>query len=343
MTGRVYLDWNASAPLRKEARAAAVAALDIGGNPSSVHAEGRAARGALERARAQVAALVGCDAEQVAFTSGASEAAALAAAQLGSLAGGAVEHDCVFAHVARTLSVDGAGRVTLEGEGPFALQAANSETGVLQPEARADLVDAVQALGKTGWRYDPARMRFAMLSAHKIGGPRGAGALIVPEGAEIAPLIAGGGQERRRRAGTENLAAIAGFGAAAEAIAGEDWGECAEWRDRLQARLADAAPDAIFPSGDAPRLPNTLCVSVPGWAAQMQVMRLDLAGFAVSAGAACSSGKIAPSRALLAMGFDERTASCAIRISFGPQTGWAALERFAGCWIADYNSRRQAA
>lgn len=214
---RVYLDWNASAPLRPEARAAMLAAMDAVGNPSSVHAEGRAAWAIVERARIEIAALVGCGAEQVVFTSGATEAAALAAASLPGLVGGGIEHDCVAAHLAGAVPVDSSGALQAAPAGvPLAAQAANPETGVMQTRQGA-LVDAVQAVGRTGWRLG-AETRFALLSAHKIGGPKGVGALIAA--AAPSALLKGGGQEQGRRAGTENVIGIAGFAAAAAAARG---------------------------------------------------------------------------------------------------------------------------
>ena len=356
MTARAYLDWNAAAPLRPEARAAAVAALDLAGNASSVHAEGRAARAALERARAQVAALAGCAPGQVVFTSCASEAAALAARNVGPFAAGAVEHDCVRAHAAAALPIGADGIVDVSAapaDVALALQAANSETGVIQPEAerRIDLVDAAQAAGRTAWRYEAERMRFAILSSPKIGGPKGAGALIVPNDAELEPLLPGGGQEGRRRAGTENLAAIAGFGAAAEAADAERaegaWERVRGLRDRLERAMSECDDRIIVFGSGVERLPNTLCIGAPGWRGETQVMALDLAGFAVSAGAACSSGKTGASAGLAAMarsmGLDEAAAAEAIRVSIGPTTTEIEIDRFAERWTGLYDKRRATA
>ncbi|WP_340110503.1 cysteine desulfurase family protein [Pikeienuella sp. HZG-20] len=341
---RSYLDWNASAPLRPEARAAMAAAMDVVGNPSSVHAEGRAARGVMEAARRDVAALVGCDADQVIFTSGATEAAALAAANLPGLVGGGIEHDCVAAHLSAILPVDANGALAdMARPGPLALQAANSETGVIQKGAGA-LVDAVQAVGRTGWRFDASAMRYAIISAHKIGGPKGIGALIAAT-PPAAALLKGGGQERGSRAGTENLIGVAGFGAAAAAAKREyesgAWAAVETLRDRLEEILDAAAPNLAVIGKGAPRLPNTSCIACPGWRGETQVMAMDLAGFAVSAGSACSSGKVArASRALLAMGHDDVTASCAIRVSIGPNTTEAEVMAFADTWIAAFARRR---
>jgi cysteine desulfurase len=337
MTGpRAYLDWNATAPLRAEARAAMLAAMDVLGNPSSVHAEGRAAKALLERARAQVAEALGADGAEVVFTSGASEAAALALRGRG-LVGAAVEHDCVLAWIEPSLPVDAAGRVTAAAPRRSVLQAANSETGVVQALPRGlALIDAVQAIGRLPFAFDGLGADAAIVSAHKLGGPKGIGALVLRRGVEVEPLVRGGGQEAGRRAGTENLIGAAGFAAtlasAGRELADGSWERVAELRNLLEAALEDSDPDIIFVGQGAPRLPNTSCFAVPGWRGETQVMQMDLAGFAVSAGSACSSGKVRPSGVLRAMGYDEGTAASAIRVSLGPDTTRAEIEAFAGAW-----------
>ncbi len=347
MTARVHLDWNAAAPLRPEARAAMAAAMDAQANPSSVHAEGRAARALLERARAQVAALAGCAPDRVIFTSGATEAAALAAANLPPLAGGAVEHPCIAAWLRADLPVDRDGVVdatAIPAGAALALQAANSETGVLQPPAARPvaLTDAAQAAGRIAWTA-PAD-GWAILSSVKLGGPAGIGALIAPEAAAVAPLAPGGGQERGRRPGTENLIGAAGLGAAAQAAAREResgvWGRVAALRDRLAARLCEASPDSILVGWGAARLPNTLCLATPGWPGETQAMAMDLDGFAVSAGLACSSGRTGESAVLRAMGLAPETARSALRVSLGPDTTEAELDGFARAWAAALMRRR---
>jgi cysteine desulfurase len=348
MSARVYLDWNATAPLRPEARAAMLAALDAVGNPSSVHAEGRAAQAIVARAREQLAAAVGAAAGEIVFTSGATEAAALALAGRG-LAGAAVEHDCVAAWVELRLPTDRDGLVTVVDPGRSVLQAANSETGVVQ-ELRPGLafVDAVQAAGKLPFAFDASGAAMAALSAHKLGGPKGVGALVLRPGTEVAPTLRGGGQEMGRRAGTENVVGIAGFGAAAAAAAAElaagTWDAVAEVRNLLEAALASVALDITFAGRAARRLPNTSCFAVPGWKGETQVMQMDLAGHAVSAGSACSSGKVRPSRVLGAMGFGPEVAGSAIRVSIGPTTTREAVLAFAGVWEREYRRfRRKAA
>ena len=329
MTGaRTYLDWNATAPLRPEARAAVLAGLDLVGNPSSVHAEGRAAKMALERAREDVAAVVGCKPAEGVFTSGATEAA-------GALAGFAAvtvdptAHDCLIAHA--------------RGEGGIlAMGLANSETGVLSDTPARDdvLLDVVQAVGRVPFAFGWSGADLAILSAHKLGGPKGVGALIVRDGLDIASLRPGGGQEKGRRSGTENLAGIMGFAAAAKAAEAElnegRWDDVRRLRDRLEALLLDAAPGSVIAGSDRPRLPNTTCIVTPGWKGETQVMQMDLAGFAVSAGSACSSGKVRASRVLQAMGFDERAAGSAIRISLGVATTEDEVTRLADAWAAHH-------
>lgn len=335
MSGRVYLDWNATAPLRAEARAAMSAALDVVGNPSSVHAEGRAAKAIVERAREEVAAAVGCHAAEVIFTSGATEAAAV-------LAGAAVRvaptaHDCLLVHEC------GAGAADV-----FAMGLANGETGVISevPERTAGrlMLDVVQAVGRVPFAFGWSGADFAILSAHKLGGPKGIGALILRDGVEVAPLLLGGGQEKGRRSGTENVAAIAGFGAAAKAAQRDldsgVWTQVAALRDALEAQLLDAAPGVVIAGSAGPRLPNTSCIVSPGWKGETQVMQMDLAGFAVSAGSACSSGKVRASRVLKAMGFDDLAAGSAIRVSLGATTTEAEVWRFAECWLRHHQKFR---
>jgi cysteine desulfurase len=338
MAERVYLDWNASAPLRAEARAAMLKAMDLVGNPSSVHAEGRAARALVERARAQLAAALGADGAEIVFTSGATEAAALALAGRG-LHGAGVEHDAVAAWIEPVLPVDRLGQVTVAEPARSTLQMANSETGIIQnlPDGLA-VSDLTQGFGKLPLAFSWLGCDMGLVSAHKIGGPKGVGALILRQGVELQARLRGGGQEMGRRAGTENLVGIAGFGAAAEAAARDladgVWQEVEQIRNILGCALEAAAPETIFVGNSAARLPNTLCMATPGWKGETQVMQMDLAGFAVSSGSACSSGKVRESRVLRAMGFDARVAGSAIRVSLGPGVTGQTVERFAEAWGA---------
>jgi cysteine desulfurase len=340
MTSRVYLDHNATTPLAPEARAAMLAAMDVAGNPSSVHAEGRAAKGLVERARAQVMAALGADGADLVFVSGATEAAALALAGRG-LRGAEIEHDAVRAHVTCDLAVDAAGRVAVGDPGAAALQIANSETGVVQdlPQGLA-VSDLTQGFGKLPFAFNWLGVGMGLVSAHKLGGPKGVGALVMPRGTDLAAQILGGGQEMGRRAGTENVIGIAGFGAAAEAaardLAAGRWAEVEALRDGLEARLLNDVPGLVVAGKGGRRLPNTSCLVSPGWKGETQVMQMDLAGIAVSAGSACSSGKVRASRVLRAMGFDDNAAGSAIRVSLGLSTTAADLDRFAEAWTAHY-------
>ncbi len=337
---RAYLDHNATTPLRPEARLAMHAAMEVIGNPSSVHAEGRTAKGLIERARAQVAAALGAEGADVVFTSGATEAAALACAGRG-LVCAPVEHDAVAAWCEASLPVDRAGRVAVADPGRTALQLANSETGVVQdlPEGLA-VSDLTQGFGKLPLAFNWLGIEMGLVSAHKLGGPKGIGALVLKRGFDVAAQIKGGGQESGRRAGTENLIGIAGFGAAAEAAARDladgVWDRVAELRNTLNQALSASGFKTISVGNSARRLPNTLNLIAPGWKGETQVMAMDLAGFAISAGSACSSGKVRSSRVLRAMGFDEAEAGQAIRISLGPRTTEEEVLRFAESWGREY-------
>ncbi|MEL7104706.1 MAG: cysteine desulfurase family protein [Pseudomonadota bacterium] len=354
MGDRIYLDWNATAPLRVEARNAMLAAMDVVGNPSSVHAEGRAAKGIVEVARAEVAALVGCKPSEVVFTSGATEAASVLApmTKTHSVLVDPTAHDAVWAH----------NTGLRDGGVVYAFGWANSETGhidegpetasghrILAEGLTADIVftDVTQAVGRIPWSFHWSRADLACLSAHKLGGPKGVGALIVRDGRDITALQDGGGQELGRRSGTENVAGIAGFGAACTAAAREladgTWDRVAELRNILENTLASEAKDTIFVGKDVARLPNTSLIVTPGWKGETQVMQMDLAGFAVSSGSACSSGKVKESRVLKAMGLDDRAAASALRVSLGPTTTEDHVMAFAQAWLRHEQKFRQRA
>jgi len=341
---RIYLDHNATAPLRSEAQEAMIEAMDVVGNPSSVHAEGRAAKALIERARAQVASALGADGAELIFTSGATEAAALACAGRG-LSGAAIEHDAVRAWITESLPVDTQGRVTVSDPARSVLQLANSETGVVQdlPEGLA-VSDMTQGFGKLPVAFNWSGADMAFVSAHKLGGPKGVGALVARRGLEVAAQLRGGGQEMGRRAGTENIIGIAGFGAAAEAAANDladgVWERTEKLRNILESTIAEISKETIFVGQEAPRLPNTTCLVTPGWKGETQVMALDLAGLAVSAGSACSSGKVRPSGVLQAMGHDAAEANAALRVSLGPQTRTEHIMRLAEAWARLRNRHR---
>ncbi|PWJ20856.1 cysteine desulfurase family protein [Jannaschia seohaensis] len=344
MRERVYLDWNATAPLRPEARAAMIAAMDVVGNPSSVHAEGRAAKGLVERARAQVAAALGAQGADIVFVSGATEAAALAMRGRG-LSTAAVEHEAVAAWGDGALRVHPDGTVEVPDPARAALQLANSETGVVQdlPQGLA-LSDMTQGFGKLPLAFDWTGVDMALVSAHKLGGPKGIGALVIRRGLDVVAMIKGGGQEMGRRSGTENILGIAGFGAAAEAAARDlsegAWERVSQFRTFLETSLEGPGNPTILVGKESKRLPNTSCLITPGWKGETQVMALDLAGFAVSAGSACSSGKVRESAVLRAMGYGPGEADCAIRVSLGPETTEDQVAQFVETFQRLRNRRR---
>lgn len=333
------------------------------GNPSSIHAWGRRARGRLEAARRTIAAAVGTEPAGVTFTSGGTEANALALAQAeGPVLVSAIEHSSVLE------AMPDAVRVPVHGDGTLRLDAlndllrmhrpalvslmlANNETGVVQPVAEAaDLVhaygarlhiDAVQALGKLPLSLPALGADFLTFSAHKLGGPPGVGALLTAPGIDLKPVQRGGGQEHRHRAGTENLPGIVGFARAVELLDLTVMDRIARWRDRLEAGLRAVCPDLVVAGAGARRLPNTSCLLPPGISAETQLMALDLEGIAVSSGAACSSGKVDPSHVLAAMGFPPDLARCAIRVSLGWTSTEADIERFVETWTGLYQHWRR--
>ena len=365
---RAYLDHNASAPLAPEARAAMLDVLDAGGNASSVHGEGRAARRLVEAARRDVAALVGADPAHVVFTSGATEAASTlltpewrlgrSPLRLSKLYVCAADHPCLLSggrfapEDVETFGVGADGIADLaaleallarhdreKGLPLVAIHAANNETGVIQPVAEVArmvkaaggvlVVDAVQVAGRIPIEISEGWGDFLILSSHKIGGPQGAGALVgVTDLMMPAPLVRGGGQEKGHRAGTENVAAIAGFGAAArlarERLGG--MGRVAALRDAIEAAVLEFAPDAIIYGRSAPRLANTTFFAIPGVKAETAQIAFDLAGVALSAGSACSSGRVGPSHVLKAMGYASDEG--ALRVSIGPSTTEEEISRF---------------
>lgn len=352
MRDGIYLDNNATTPLRPQARDAMLAAMGMPGNPSSVHGFGRAQRRTIEDAREQVAALAGSTPANVIFTSGGSESnnTILSGIPSERLLVTSIEHPSVLDVNADAIrvAVDADGIVDLEmlreqlscvsGRALVSVMAANNETGVIQPiEAVSEVtrefgailhVDAIQAAGKLDLTPIVQLADAVTLSAHKLGGPQGVGAIIIRDGLPFEPLVRGGGQERRRRAGTENVAGIAGFGAAAEAALAEraEFNALADIRDGIETALG---ADAIIYGKNAPRLSNTSCIGMEGVSAETQVMAFDLAGIAVSAGSACSSGKVEPSHVLKAMGLSDEKAGQTIRMSLG----WANEPADAGAFI----------
>ncbi|MFT5180584.1 MAG: cysteine desulfurase [Alphaproteobacteria bacterium] len=360
----VYLDYNATAPLRSEVASAMISAYELCGNASSVHRFGRLARRAVEDARETIAAVIDAAPAEIVFTSGGTEANNLA------LRGSerpvfmsAIEHDSVRGapDEASVIRIDQDGVVDLHhleellsAAGAPALVSvmlANNETGVVQPIGQVVALaqrfgalvhcDGVQALGKMPLSFAALGVDMMSLSAHKLGGPQGVGALIVRDGIDVAPLLRGGGQERSRRAGTENVAGISGFGAAAALVEQtvEAAPELERLRDDIETRVRAAVPDSVIYGARSPRLPNTSCIGLPGVSNEVQVMTLDLAGVAISAGSACSSGKLTPSHVLQAMGADDEAAASAIRVSLGWQTSAGDGDRFVEAWSALANRR----
>jgi cysteine desulfurase len=369
MNAMSYLDHNATSPLRPEAQAAMQRAFGIAGNPSAVHASGRAARAVVDEARDQVARLVNADTGDIVFTSGGSEANALAlwgavqgardsSAPVTRLVVSAIEHDSVLKAAAAVAERTGVEFVTIPANDDgvvdigaleqqvnntaralVAVMAANNETGVVQPieavasRARAHnalfLVDAVQACGKIPLDVDALGADYLTISAHKFGGPQGVGALVLKSSAPFAPQLPGS-QEKGRRGGTENVIGIAGFGQAAEQAAQNDVSPIAAWRRRFETLLRERFPDVAIFGEASPRLTNTSNFAIPGLSAETAVIALDLDGINVSSGAACSSGKVQPSHVLRAMGVPPELASCGLRVSFG----WNSVEADTGAAVA---------
>ncbi|WP_417804108.1 cysteine desulfurase family protein [Thalassospira lucentensis] len=359
MTEQVYLDYNASAPLCKEAQQAMIAAMDVTGNPSSVHASGRAARKIVDHARRTIAEMLGGDAERIIFTSGGTEANNLA---LNGLEGftvftSAVEHPSVIEarSDAKRIPVDRDGVIDLaaleamlkdasqNGEKVLvSVMLANNETGVIQPVAKVALLareygakvhcDAVQALGRIPLDMGRLLVDMMSVSAHKIGGPKGVGALAIASGVMLVPQICGGGQEKYRRGGTENVLGIAGFAASAERAEANmaKMADIAAMRDRLETQLASEAPELVIAGKGTERLVNTSCLILPGMPGETQVMAMDLGGVAISSGSACSSGKVRESHVLKEMGISDT--GSAIRVSLGLETTHEDIDTFVRVW-----------
>ena len=373
----IYLDYNATAPVKPAVIDVMTAALLEGGNPSSVHAPGRAARMAVEEARIKLANLLGAVAENIIFTSGGTEAANQAictAVGIKRVLISAVEHDCVLAAAnASRLSVQeipvnidglvdlealeamlakGKGEENGAGRALVSVMLANNETGVIQPiaevaeiaHAHGALVhtDATQTPGKIAVDFTALGVDLMSMSAHKIGGPQGIGALIHRPGLEVRPFIAGGGQERGRRSGTENVAGIVALGAAAKLAPGdlEKAAGIAALRDRMEAAILQASPDSVIFGAQAPRLPNTSYFTMPGVPGETQVIAMDLAGYAISSGSACASGKVKRSRVLVGMGASDSDAINAIRVSLGPTTTDEDVDGFLQAWTALLEKKR---
>lgn len=371
MKTAIYLDYNATAPIRPEVIDRVAQVMKEGGNPSSVHAAGRKAKARLETARRQIADLVDCKPQEVIFTSGGTESNNLALLAFASRPQiiSAAEHDSVLAvqghGIVKRVEVLENGQVNLdrlaalidECEEPplVSIMLANNETGVLQPVPEiAELVhekggivhtDAIQCAGKIPVSFRELGVDMMSLSAHKIGGPQGQGALIVREGLAIQSIQKGGGQELGRRGGTENVAGISGFGLAAELAGNEEQlivaEKLAELRDHMEQEIAAVSKDVKIYGKQSSRLPNTSCISMPDVGSELQVMNFDLAGIAISAGSACSSGKVKASHVLTAMGASEKEAAEAIRVSLGRLTKASDIDKFIEVWKKLYTAKRR--
>ncbi|MDP7546424.1 MAG: cysteine desulfurase family protein [Alphaproteobacteria bacterium] len=362
----IYLDNNATAPIRLEVIELMCEIMGTVGNPSSVHAAGRLARTRVDMGRQQVAELVGAEPRNVIFTGNGTEADNLALRGFGPrrfIVSG-IEHGAILAPAlmldgdAAVVDVDHQGRLDLQDletvlaatEGPalVSLMLANNETGIIQPVAEAAEIahrhdalvhtDAIQGAGKITVDMEQLGVDLLSLSAHKIGGPQGIGALVMREDRAVSAQVIGGGQEMGRRSGTENVAGIAGFGEAARLAAAElqEFTQLAGLRDNMEDRLAEIAPARRVIGGEVARVPNTSCVTMPGVRSDTQVMAMDLAGIAVSAGSACSSGKITASHVLEAMGIEMEEAMTALRVSLGKNTTTAEIDRFLNAWAEIY-------
>jgi len=334
---RIYLDWNATTPLSKESYIAMQNSLKQFGNPSSIHFEGRAARNALEKARDRISEIIGTSSRnKIIFTSGATEAAAMALHSR-SFKCAPIEHDCVKVWADVSLPVSKSGMVKILNPESSCLQMANSETGIIQNVPNGILFsDTVQAFGKTFTNFSELSCECAVISAHKIGGPKGIGALIVKDSSMIEPIIRGGGQEGGIRSGTENLTSILGFAAAVECRSFElnsgEWDEIKKKRDYLESMIKESNNSTVIVGKKVNRLPNTSYFLTPGWQADLQVACMDLGGFSISSGMACSNGKVNKGDTLRAMGYSNELSDCGIRVSIGSTTSTEDLDKFIEFW-----------
>lgn len=353
----LYLDYNATAPLCEQAKKAMIDGMDWSGNASSVHHFGRQVRQKIEEARQTIGDFFQVNAGDVIFTSGATEANHLSLCGFeGRVIVSAIEHDSIDqARIDREVCpVDSKGVVDLialeallqKQNGPvlISVMAANNETGMIQPLEKVVALarkydafvhcDAVQAIGKIPLSWNGINL--LSVSAHKLGGPQGVGALIMRTEMPLKAQLRGGGQERSFRAGTENFLGILGFAAAVTATKEQNWNFVKTLRDRLESHLKARCSDVIFFGQEAPRLPNTAVIAMRGVKSATQVMNFDLAGIAVSAGSACSSGKVKRSRVLAAMGIAEELADCSVRVSLGPTSSEESIDRFVDVWLNIY-------
>ena len=336
MKSRVYFDYNASAPLCEAAKKAIRGVLNLVGNPSSTHLEGRAIRGLVEKARENISNILDVDTDNLIFTSGATEGAALVLKDK-NIKCSVLEHDCVKSWCKTTLKNDVYGQIFAISPKTSAVQLANSETGIIQ-DAQYDIymADAVQVVGKIPFSFRKTGCRAAIISAHKFGGPKGIGALMFSSKCDLSAQIRGGKQEMGIRAGTENIFGIVGFEAALNQakkdINNGLWDEVSEMRDYFENEVVDISKSTICIGKGKKRLPNTSYLLTPGWLGNTQVMQMDLNGFAVSAGSACSSGRVTSSETMIGMGYSSSEASSGLRVSFGVTTKKSEINAFLKAW-----------
>jgi len=338
---RVYLDYNATAPLTEPCKLSMIEIMNLVGNASSIHKEGRQAKAIIEKAREQISEAIDADTSNLVFTSGATEGASLVLRDQ-NVKCSRIEHPCVLSWCDPCLNVSESGRINNINNLKKSMQLANSETGIIQ-DLPNDLFmsDIVQAIGKIQFSFKKSDISTAIISGHKIGGPQGVGVVVLNPKVDITPQIIGGGQEMGRRSGTENLVAIAGFGSAVEfakkKLDDGLWDEVKALRDYLEAELFSNSPNTKCVGHESIRLPNTSCLITPGWKGQMQVMQMDLAGFAISSGSACSSGKVVQGEVLGSLGYDSDLADCAVRVSIGTETTKKEIQCFVKEWAKAFS------
>ena len=341
---RTYLDYNSTTPLSSQARSAMLEAMNAVGNASSVHWEGRWAKGVIETAREQISESLDAPGSRLIFTSGATESAAILLKDRG-ICCSRVEHPCVSFWCETNLQATENGEVRVTEPSKSTVQLANSETGIIQelPE-NLYMSDVVQGVGKIDFSFQNCGAKAVIISAHKLGGPAGVGAVLLDSSTEVFPLLGGGGQESGYRSGSENIIAIAGFGAAVEfeikKLNEGVWERVRELRDYLENELNYISEDTIFVGRNTFRLPNTSCIVTPNWKGETQVMQMDLRGFAISSGSACSSGKVTSGETLRSLGFEAGLVDCAIRVSLGSETKKEDIEAFLKEWQKAYKSNK---
>ena len=340
MKKRIYLDHNSTTNISNTVKNEIFEVMNTFGNPSSIHLEGRKSRQLIERSREQIGNILDVDPENIIFTSSATEAASMILKDKKNSCS-LLEHSCVTEWCENTLKVDLKGQIMIKEPMISVSHIGNSETGIIQDEFKnVFLLDVVQAIGKINFSFEKANVNSAIISAHKFGGPKGIGAALFKSDFDVQALIRGGGQERRLRSGTENILGIVGFAKALEIsnknIKNGYWEEISEIKNFLENEILNISNNSIIVGKNLKRLPNTSCIITPGWDGHNQVIQLDLAGFSVSAGSACSSGKMKYSNTLFALGYNKDLSKQAIRVSLGVNTKKSEVEAFLKEWSSLY-------